>query len=92
MSKEFFPDVAMGFDDPRVSLHIGDGKINLFFFFYIFSLLLYTIYFNIWVFFFKFAGVAFLKAVPEGSYDAVIVDSSDPIGNNISTSNICFML
>lgn len=27
------------------------------------------------------AGVAFLKAVPEGTYDAVIVDSSDPIGN-----------
>ncbi|XP_019420206.1 PREDICTED: spermidine synthase 1 isoform X2 [Lupinus angustifolius] len=25
-------------------------------------------------------GVAFLKAVPEGTYDAVIVDSSDPIG------------
>lgn len=27
------------------------------------------------------AGVAFLKAVPEGTYDAIIVDSSDPIGN-----------
>jgi len=26
-------------------------------------------------------GVAFLKNVPEGTYDAVIVDSSDPIGN-----------
>lgn len=25
-------------------------------------------------------GVAFLKAVEEGTYDAVIVDSSDPIG------------
>lgn len=25
-------------------------------------------------------GVAFLKEVPEGTYDAVIVDSSDPIG------------
>ncbi|KAI4384282.1 hypothetical protein MLD38_002459 [Melastoma candidum] len=49
VSKKFFPDVAVGFDDPRVTLHIGDG-------------------------------VAFLKAVPEGTYDAVIVDSSDPIG------------
>ncbi|KAI3516296.1 hypothetical protein L1887_15210 [Cichorium endivia] len=49
VSKEFFPDVAVGYDDPRVKLHIGDG-------------------------------VAFLKAAPEGSYDAVIVDSSDPIG------------
>ncbi|KAH9615823.1 hypothetical protein KSS87_006727 [Heliosperma pusillum] len=49
VSKEFFPEVAVGYDDPRVHLHIGDG-------------------------------VAFLKAAPEGSYDAVIVDSSDPIG------------
>lgn len=33
------------------------------------------------------AGVAFLKAVPEGAYDAVIVDSSDPIGNDFSAFN-----
>ncbi|PIA40468.1 hypothetical protein AQUCO_02500280v1 [Aquilegia coerulea] len=49
VSKKFFPDLAVGYEDPRVSLHIGDG-------------------------------VAFLKAVPEGTYDAIIVDSSDPIG------------
>ncbi|XVF02433.1 hypothetical protein REPUB_Repub04eG0175100 [Reevesia pubescens] len=49
VSKQFFPDVALGYEDPRVNLHIGDG-------------------------------VAFLKAVPEGTYDAIIVDSSDPIG------------
>jgi len=49
VSKQFFPDVAVGYEDPRVTLHIGDG-------------------------------VAFLKAVPEGTYDAIIVDSSDPIG------------
>ncbi|KAF8390384.1 hypothetical protein HHK36_024910 [Tetracentron sinense] len=49
VSKQFFPAVAVGYEDPRVTLHIGDG-------------------------------VAFLKAVPEGTYDAVIVDSSDPIG------------
>ncbi|KAF5746606.1 Spermidine synthase 1 [Tripterygium wilfordii] len=49
VSKEFFPQIAVGYEDPRVTLHIGDG-------------------------------VAFLKAVPEGTYDAVIVDSSDPIG------------
>ncbi|KAK6160178.1 hypothetical protein DH2020_003559 [Rehmannia glutinosa] len=49
VSKEYFPSVAVGYDDPRVTLHIGDG-------------------------------VVFLKAVPEGTYDAVIVDSSDPIG------------
>ncbi|CAO2828813.1 unnamed protein product [Amaranthus hypochondriacus] len=49
VSKEFFPEVAVGYTDPRVNLHIGDG-------------------------------VAFLKEAPEGTYDAVIVDSSDPIG------------
>ncbi|CAL0299346.1 unnamed protein product [Lupinus luteus] len=50
VSKQFFPDVvAVGYEDKRVTLHVGDG-------------------------------VAFLKAVPEGTYDAVIVDSSDPIG------------
>ncbi|KAF7829371.1 spermidine synthase 1 [Senna tora] len=49
VSKQFFPDVAVGYDDPRVTLHIGDG-------------------------------VAFFKAVSPGTYDAIIVDSSDPIG------------
>ncbi|CAN1311001.1 Spermidine synthase 1 [Linum perenne] len=44
VSKQFFPEVAIGYEDPRVHLHIGDG-------------------------------VAFLKAVPKGTYDAVIVDS-----------------
>ncbi|KAL9265275.1 Spermidine synthase-like protein [Drosera capensis] len=49
VSKQFFPDVAVGYADSRVSLHVGDG-------------------------------VKFLKDVPEETYDAVIVDSSDPIG------------
>ncbi|KAK4762353.1 hypothetical protein SAY86_008121 [Trapa natans] len=49
VSKQFFPEIAVGFEDPRVNLTIGDG-------------------------------VAFLKAVPVATYDAVIVDSSDPIG------------
>ncbi|XP_038975254.1 spermidine synthase 1-like [Phoenix dactylifera] len=49
ISKQFFPHLAVGFDDPRVNLHVGDG-------------------------------VAFLKSVSEGTYDAIIVDSSDPIG------------
>ncbi|KAJ4872452.1 spermidine synthase 1 [Raphanus sativus] len=53
VSKQFFPDVAIGFEDPRVNLVIGDG-------------------------------VAYLKNAAEGSYDAVIVDSSDPIGTNQS--------
>ncbi|KAJ7529066.1 hypothetical protein O6H91_15G032500 [Diphasiastrum complanatum] len=49
VSKKYFPDIAVGFEDPRVNLHIGDG-------------------------------VAFLKEAPAGAYDAIIVDSSDPVG------------
>lgn len=29
VAKEFFPDVAIGFNDPRVNLHIGDGMVKL---------------------------------------------------------------
>ncbi|XP_015689619.1 spermine synthase-like [Oryza brachyantha] len=47
--KDFFPDLSVGFKDPRVQLHVGDA-------------------------------VEFLKNAPEGTYDAIIVDSSDPIG------------
>ncbi|KAJ1690918.1 hypothetical protein LUZ63_015073 [Rhynchospora breviuscula] len=47
--KEFFPDLSIGFDDPRVRLHVGDA-------------------------------VEYLRNAPEGKYDAIIVDSSDPIG------------
>ncbi|KAJ7553805.1 hypothetical protein O6H91_06G113800 [Diphasiastrum complanatum] len=49
VSKQYFPDIAIGFEDPRVNLRIGDG-------------------------------VAFLQEAPAGTYDAIIVDSSDPIG------------
>ncbi|XP_074583278.1 spermidine synthase 1-like [Curcuma longa] len=49
VSKQFFPKMAVGYEDPRVNLHVGDG-------------------------------VAFLKDVPKGTYDVIIVDSSDPIG------------
>lgn len=34
-------------------------------------------------------GVAFLKAVPAGTYDAVIVDSSDPIGSTKKLHSSC---
>ncbi|KAE8710681.1 Spermidine synthase 1 [Hibiscus syriacus] len=46
--KEFFPDIAVGYDDPRVTLHVQDGT-------------------------------AFLKSVPNATYDAIIVDAFDPI-------------
>ncbi|PIA62104.1 hypothetical protein AQUCO_00200242v1 [Aquilegia coerulea] len=49
VSKQYFPDLSVGFQNPRVTLHIGDG-------------------------------VTYLNAVSEGTYDAIIVDSSDPIG------------
>lgn len=49
VAKEYFPDLAVGYDDPRVKLFVGDGA-------------------------------AFLRDVSEGFYDAIIVDSSDPIG------------
>ncbi|KAL6889017.1 hypothetical protein ACP4OV_010043 [Aristida adscensionis] len=47
--KDFFPQLSVGFEDPRVRLHVGDA-------------------------------VEFLRNAPEGTYDAIIVDSSDPIG------------
>ncbi|KAF8042880.1 hypothetical protein BT93_A1262 [Corymbia citriodora subsp. variegata] len=49
VSKKFFPELAVGFEDPRVHLHVGDA-------------------------------VEFLRRAPEGKYDAIIVDSSDPVG------------
>ncbi|KAL3834184.1 hypothetical protein ACJIZ3_008920 [Penstemon smallii] len=49
VSRKFFPELAIGFDDPRVHLHVGDA-------------------------------IEFLRHAPEGKYDAVIVDSSDPVG------------
>jgi spermidine synthase len=49
VSKQFFPDLAVGYEDPRVRLHIGDGA-------------------------------AFLRECQAGTYDAIIVDSSDPVG------------
>lgn len=49
VSKKFFPELSMGFEDPRVQLHVGDAT-------------------------------EFLRRAPEGKYDAVIVDSSDPVG------------
>lgn len=49
VSKKFFPELSLGFEDPRVHLHIGDA-------------------------------VEFMRKAPEGKYDAIIVDSSDPVG------------
>lgn len=48
-SKKYFPQMALGFDDPRVKVHITDG-------------------------------IKFVQEAAEGTYDAIIVDSSDPVG------------
>lgn len=32
MSKKFFPELHLGFEDPRVQLHIGDGTFGYMFF------------------------------------------------------------
>ena len=48
-SKQFFPKMAVGFNDPRVNLRITDG-------------------------------LKFLEECAENTYDAIVVDSSDPVG------------
>ena len=55
--------MALGFDDPRVQVHITDG-------------------------------IKFVQEAAEGTYDAIIVDSSDPVGpaevlfQKVSLSNV----
>ncbi|CAG9464283.1 unnamed protein product [Pedinophyceae sp. YPF-701] len=48
-AKEHFPSMAIGFEDPRVKVTIGDG-------------------------------LQFVAAAAPDTYDAIIVDSSDPVG------------
>ncbi|CAL9031093.1 unnamed protein product [Prunus brigantina] len=52
--KKYFPGIAIGYEDPRVTLHVKDGKLAT-------------------------TRNAFIKSVPEGTYDAIIVDAFDPI-------------
>lgn len=87
VSKQFFPRVAIGYEDPRVTLNVGDGKISLFFFCLIFPFWFLTNGFLMLSL--NVVGVAFLKAVPAGTYDAIIVDSSDPIGNTKKLHSSC---
>ncbi|XP_039011015.1 spermine synthase-like [Hibiscus syriacus] len=73
VSKKFFPALAAGFEDSRVFLHVGKTKQSGFDDVYhilqliVFSCMILT-------------AVEFLRHVPEGKYDAIIVDSSDPVG------------
>jgi hypothetical protein len=49
VSKQYFPKMAVGFSDPRVSVHVCDG-------------------------------IKFVQEAAEGTYDVIVVDSSDPVG------------
>jgi len=49
VSKKYFPQMAVGFNDPRVTVNICDG-------------------------------IKYVQDAAEGTYDAIIVDSSDPVG------------
>ncbi|CAI0398680.1 unnamed protein product [Linum tenue] len=49
--KRFFPEIAIGYNDPRVRVHMGDG-------------------------------IEFLKVVPGGTYDAIILDAFTNMGPN----------
>ncbi|KAG6496583.1 hypothetical protein ZIOFF_044451 [Zingiber officinale] len=75
VSKQFFPKMAVGYEDPRVNLHVGDGKPELVFDFTM--SICHPVFSHSGS---TYTGVAFLKDVLEGTYDAIIVDSSDPIG------------
>lgn len=91
VSKQFFPDIAVGFEDPRVTLNIGDGMINNYSPCFLITSLFRDNFSNDGLSF-NDLGVAFLKAAPEGTYDAVIVDSSDPIGMLYLKRLIIFMV
>jgi spermidine synthase len=49
VSKKYFPQMAVGFSDPRVSVNVCDG-------------------------------IKFVQEAAEGTYDIIVVDSSDPVG------------
>nr|BDZ85136.1 spermidine synthase-like protein [Selaginella moellendorffii] len=59
VAKEFFPGLACGFDNPVVTLHIGDG-------------------------------VAFVRNAPPGTYDAILIDSTDPDGPALELFEVPF--
>ncbi|KAL3744396.1 hypothetical protein ACJRO7_013637 [Eucalyptus globulus] len=58
--KQFFPEIAVGCDDPRVNVYINDG-------------------------------VAFLKAIPEGTYDAIVLDAFECVATAIELANKDFL-
>lgn len=84
VSKKFFPELAVGFEDPRVHLHVGDGiqismslvcSLGFVLSFMQFASVSYYLTLLVCI-----QAVEFLRRAPEGKYDAIIVDSSDPVG------------
>ncbi|CAI0449901.1 unnamed protein product [Linum tenue] len=73
VSKKFFPELSIGFEDSRVHLHVGDGMLSLL------TPILLDIVSGAFNAQFSTA-VEFLQRTPAGKYDAIIVDSSDPVG------------
>lgn len=69
-----------------MNLHVGDGMSIQSLFLLICFFISYQLI-SLWAI--TITGVAFIENAPEGTYDAVIVDSSDPIGNIIHTKTSC---
>lgn len=81
--KEFFPDIAVGYEDPRVTLHVRDGIFCLFWSCAVTPTLLIGCFLHM-LLSLKLAGIEFLKSVPKGTYDAIVVDAFDPLSISLS--------
>lgn len=83
MSKKFFPQLAVGFEDPRVHLHVGDGTLKV-----ETSCCLFVSFAHLCIIclIFVISAVEFLRNAKPGKYDAIIVDSSDPVGKFLNCS------
>ncbi|KAL0321538.1 UNVERIFIED_CONTAM: Spermine synthase [Sesamum calycinum] len=88
VSKKFFPQLAIGFQDPRVHLHVGDGPCFEMQIMMVSDLLSYEKLESVFLLFVINNSVICLISwgftavltYASGKYDAIIVDSSDPVG------------
>lgn len=78
--KRFFPNIAVGYEDPRVNVHICDGMIRHLICLILPSYFEVHYYISLCLIFAKHAGVKFMQSVPEGTYDAIILDAFVSIG------------
>lgn len=76
--KCFLPEVAVGYEEPRVQVHISNGKTLIF---WPADKSLLLVLYGAWLFNFnKRAGVEFMKTVPQGTYDAIMLDAFQNMG------------